>query len=181
MKLRYASYLSRYFGRTLAGEDEASKNNALTTASVLLMSIPEGEEGLLTIIVNKIGDPGRKIASAAGHQLRLILEEHPVMINVVAREVSCSCVHRAIFPMSSHLYVSLLTINSYIFRFNSSPIGHISLQGLCTTVLYFLISSSSLVMTMKPVMPKQRRMTKRSKRKQLFPHPLSIPTFICLK
>jgi len=87
MKLRYASYLSRYFGRTLAGEDEASKNNALTTASVLLMSIPEGEEGLLTIIVNKIGDPGRKIASAAGHQLRLILEEHPVMINVVAREV----------------------------------------------------------------------------------------------
>jgi hypothetical protein len=40
------------------------------------------------LIVNKIGDPGRKIASAAGHQLRLILEDHPVMVNVIAREVS---------------------------------------------------------------------------------------------
>ncbi|KAL7533174.1 hypothetical protein ACHAXR_005083 [Thalassiosira sp. AJA248-18] len=87
IKQRYASYLSRYLGRTLAGEDEPSKKNALTTASVLLMQIPEGEEILLTMIVNKIGDPGRKIASAAGHQLRLILDEHPVMVNVVAREV----------------------------------------------------------------------------------------------
>ncbi|KAL9181424.1 hypothetical protein ACHAXT_010229 [Thalassiosira profunda] len=87
LKQRYASYLSRYLGRTLSGEDEPSKKSALTTASVLLMQIPEGEELLLTMIVNKIGDPGRKIASAAGHQLRLILEEHPAMVNVVAREV----------------------------------------------------------------------------------------------
>ena len=85
---RYASYLSRYLGRTLSGEDEQSKKNALVTASSLLVNIPEGEELLLTLIVNKIGDPSRKIASAAGHQLRLVLEEHPVMINVVAREVS---------------------------------------------------------------------------------------------
>jgi len=84
---RYASYLSRYLGRTLSGEDEQSKKNALVTASSLLVNIPEGEELLLTLIVNKIGDPSRKIASAAGHQLRLVLEEHPVMINVVAREV----------------------------------------------------------------------------------------------
>mmetsp|Transcript_16050 Transcript_16050/g.33949 ORF Transcript_16050/g.33949 Transcript_16050/m.33949 type:complete len:932 (+) Transcript_16050:120-2915(+) len=87
IKIRYASYLSRYLGRTLSGEDEASKKSALATASGLLMQIPEGEETLLTMIVNKIGDPGRKIASAAGHQLRLILDEHPVMVNVVAREV----------------------------------------------------------------------------------------------
>mmetsp|Transcript_39984 Transcript_39984/g.83986 ORF Transcript_39984/g.83986 Transcript_39984/m.83986 type:complete len:936 (+) Transcript_39984:232-3039(+) len=87
IKLRYASYLSRYLGRTCAGEDEASKKSALVTASALLMQIPEGEEVLLGMIVNKIGDPARKIASAAGHQLRLILDEHPVMVNVVAREV----------------------------------------------------------------------------------------------
>ena len=88
IKMRYASYLTRYLSRTLAGEDEPSKKSALATASILLMQIPEGEEVLLTMIVNKIGDPARKIASAAGHQLRLTLEEHPVMINVVAREVS---------------------------------------------------------------------------------------------
>lgn len=87
MKIRYASYLQRYLGRTLAGEDELSKKNALVTASSLLKEVPEGEEVLLTLIVNKIGDPGKKIASAAGHQLRGVLEEHPVMVNVVAREV----------------------------------------------------------------------------------------------
>lgn len=87
IKQRYVSYLSRYLGRTLAGEDEPSKKAALSTACSLLMQVPEGEEMLLTVIVNKIGDPGRKIASAAGHQLRLILEEHPAMVNVVAREV----------------------------------------------------------------------------------------------
>ena len=90
MKLRYASYLQRYLGRTLAGEDELSKKNALVTASSLLKEVPEGEDVLLTLIVNKIGDPGKKIASAAGHQLRGVLEEHPVMVNVVAREVSSS-------------------------------------------------------------------------------------------
>ena len=87
IKQRYVSYLSRYLGRTLAGEDEPSKKSALNTSSVLLMQIPEGEGILLTMIVNKIGDPGRKIASAAGHQLRLLLDEHPVMVNVIAREV----------------------------------------------------------------------------------------------
>ena len=87
IKLRYSSYLTRYLGRALAGEDEPSKKAALSTASALLMQAPEGEEVLLAMIVNKIGDPARKIASAAGHQLRLILDEHPAMVNVVAREV----------------------------------------------------------------------------------------------
>eukprot|EP00804_Cyclotella_cryptica_P006661 CCRYP_008598-RA/>CCRYP_008598-RA protein AED:0.02 eAED:0.02 QI:297/0.5/0.66/1/0.5/0.66/3/66/963 len=90
MKMRYASYIQRYLGRTLGGEDELSKRNALITASTLLKEIPEGEEVLLTLIVNKIGDPGKKIASAAGHQLRGVLEEHPVMVNVVAREIADS-------------------------------------------------------------------------------------------
>jgi ribosome biogenesis protein MAK21 len=96
LKIRYASYLQRYLGRTLGEEDELAKKNALVTASSLLKEIPEGEEVLLTLIVNKIGDPAKKIASAAGHQLRGVLEEHPVMVNVIAREVSC-CLMLALF------------------------------------------------------------------------------------
>ena len=88
IKVRYSSYLARYLGRALAGEDEPSKRGALSTACTLLMRVPEGEEALLAMIVNKIGDPVRKIASAAGHQLRMVLDEHPAMVNVVAREVS---------------------------------------------------------------------------------------------
>ncbi|KAK1745010.1 CCAAT/enhancer-binding protein zeta [Skeletonema marinoi] len=92
IKQRYASFLTRYLGRTLSGEDEPSKKNAIVTASFLLKDIPEGEEIILPMIVNKIGDPGRKIASAAGHQLRLILEEHPAMTSIVAREALYNCV-----------------------------------------------------------------------------------------
>ncbi|KAL7520222.1 hypothetical protein ACHAWX_006115 [Stephanocyclus meneghinianus] len=87
IKMRYASYIQRYLGRTLGGEDELSKRNALITSSSLLKEIPEGEEVLLTLIANKIGDPAKKIASAAGHQLRRVLEDHPAMVNVIAREV----------------------------------------------------------------------------------------------
>lgn len=102
IKQRYASFLARYLGRTLSGEDEPSKKNAIVTASFLLKDIPEGEEILLPMIVNKVGDPGRKIASAAGHQLRLILEEHPAMTSIVAREVSLQA-HSFIFiPSSTH-------------------------------------------------------------------------------
>ena len=111
IKQRYASYLSRYLGRTLAGEDEPSKKNALATASFLLKEVPEGEELLLTMIVNKVGDPARKIASAAGHQLRQILEEHPVMVNVVAREVSSI----VCYFLSSHSEFSLRSKFSFYY------------------------------------------------------------------
>ena len=97
IKVRYSSYLARYLGRALAGEDEPSKRGALSTACTLLMRVPEGEEALLAMIVNKIGDPVRKIASAAGHQLRMVLDEHPAMVNVVAREVSRGGTARGVF------------------------------------------------------------------------------------
>eukprot|EP00957_Ditylum_brightwellii_P052168 3955199-Ditylum_brightwellii.AAC.1 len=60
---------------------------ALQTATDLLRDVPEGESTLLSMIANKLGDPSRKIASCAGHQLRMVLEKHPAMIQVIAREL----------------------------------------------------------------------------------------------
>ena len=117
IKLRFASYLTRYLGRTLAGEDEPAKKSALATASTLLMQVQEGEEVLLAMIVNKIGDPGRKIASAAGHQLRLILQEHPAMVNVVAREVRrCTAIS---FIVNNSFLPSLTLFDNCYSRFNN--------------------------------------------------------------
>lgn len=116
IKQRYASFLTRYLGRTLSGEDEQSKKNAIVTASFLLKDIPEGEEIILPMIVNKIGDPGRKTASAAGHQLRLVLEEHPAMTSIVAREVS---------------------LHAHSFRFSPSSVHNLSKTLLCFLFHHF--------------------------------------------
>jgi len=59
----------------------------LQSAGNLLSSAPEGEAALLSMMVNKLGDPSKKTSSAAGHQLRSVLRKHPNMQVVVAREV----------------------------------------------------------------------------------------------
>lgn len=66
---------------------ELQKIMGIKTAAHLLSQRPEGEESLLSMVVNKIGDPHKKTAAAAGHALRNVLDQHPVMISVVAREV----------------------------------------------------------------------------------------------
>jgi ribosome biogenesis protein MAK21 len=73
---------------TLKDGMEMSKISALRTTSTLLRSTPEGEKQLLGMLVNKLGDPSKKIAAAAGHELRRVLEKHANMQVVIAREVS---------------------------------------------------------------------------------------------
>ena len=60
---------------------------AIRTTVDLLSERPEAEAQLLAMAVNKIGDPSKKAAAAAGHQLRRLLERHPAMTPIVAREV----------------------------------------------------------------------------------------------
>ena len=45
------------------------------------------ESKLLSGLVNKLGDPSRKIASKAGYLLSSLLQQHPVMKPVVVAEV----------------------------------------------------------------------------------------------
>ena len=88
IKEKFHLFLNRYLVATLKDGMELSKIIALRTAGSLLRSVPEGESQLLNMMVNKLGDPGKKIASAAGHELRRVLEQHRNMQIVVAREVS---------------------------------------------------------------------------------------------
>lgn len=53
----------------------------------LLVKKPEGEAKLLGGLVNKLGDPERKMASTAGFLLSQLLLQHPAMKVVVVREV----------------------------------------------------------------------------------------------
>jgi ribosome biogenesis protein MAK21 len=87
VKSKYELFLRKYLSNTLKEGAEMHKIATLQLAAALLVSTPEGESQLLAMVVNKLGDPGKKTAAAAGHQLRMILQKHPNMQVVIAREV----------------------------------------------------------------------------------------------
>jgi ribosome biogenesis protein MAK21 len=88
VKEKFQLFTSQYLMQTLKDGMEMSKISALRTTGTLLRSTPEGEMQLLGMVVNKLGDPSKKIAAAAGHELRRVLEKHANMQVVIAREVS---------------------------------------------------------------------------------------------
>jgi ribosome biogenesis protein MAK21 len=87
IKEKFQLFTSQYLIQTLKDGMEISKLSALRSTSTLLRSIPEGEMQLLGMLVNKLGDPSKKIAAAAGHELRRVLDQHANMQVVIAREV----------------------------------------------------------------------------------------------
>ncbi|KAF6023445.1 CEBPZ [Bugula neritina] len=65
----------------------AHKQAALKVVLDLLSSKPEQEQKLLPGLVNKLGDPERKIAANVAHLLSCLVKKHPNMKMVVASEV----------------------------------------------------------------------------------------------
>ncbi|KAM9316709.1 CCAAT/enhancer-binding protein zeta [Gastrophryne carolinensis] len=65
----------------------ATKTKALNVIHELLCSKPEEEKTLLTLLVNKLGDPQYKVATKASYLLEVLLNKHPNMKVVVCLEV----------------------------------------------------------------------------------------------
>jgi ribosome biogenesis protein MAK21 len=87
VKDKYDLYLRKYMAQTLREGAEMHKISTLKSAATLLSKVPEGESQILAMVANKLGDPGKKVAAAAGHQLRNVLQQHPNMRIVISREV----------------------------------------------------------------------------------------------
>lgn len=136
MKNKYSSFIRGYLGKTLSqnatAEESKTKINALRTACSLLQGIPEGEQVLLALVVNKVGDPSKKIAAAAGHELRRILETHPAMTTVVAREVSMY-----LMIVSNPIGCNILNICYPYCRCSNWRIGLICQPELFTIASFF--------------------------------------------
>ncbi|XP_038072284.1 CCAAT/enhancer-binding protein zeta-like isoform X2 [Patiria miniata] len=66
---------------------QAVKQKAMSTSHEMLSHKPEQEKALLTLLVNKIGDPDYKIAARAVHLLQKLVEVHTTMKGVVVTEV----------------------------------------------------------------------------------------------
>ncbi|RHY34311.1 hypothetical protein DYB32_001289 [Aphanomyces invadans] len=86
VKVAYAQLISAL----ASGMDdaiEAHKRACIRAVIALLTDKPEQENVLLTMLVNKLGDPDRKVASFVLHQLQELLKVHPLMKRVVVDDV----------------------------------------------------------------------------------------------
>ncbi len=88
------------------------KKSAIDTSLELLSAKPEGEGFLLSIIVNKLGDPERSSSSHAHHSLLQLLKRHPTMKGVVIREIH-QLLHRQRLPPKG-LYAGI-SVLSHVF------------------------------------------------------------------
>lgn len=68
-----------------SGQD-ANKKQAIICAAKLLSYAPEKEQMLLSMLVNKLGDPSKMIASKALHHLTEVSHKHPAMCGVIVNE-----------------------------------------------------------------------------------------------
>jgi ribosome biogenesis protein MAK21 len=68
-------------------EIEFSRTRAVSYVYELLKEKPEQEANLLRLLVNKLGDPGKKIASRASYLLLQLGQAHPVMKATIIKAV----------------------------------------------------------------------------------------------
>ncbi|KAF2171924.1 hypothetical protein M409DRAFT_63462 [Zasmidium cellare ATCC 36951] len=94
-------------------EIEYSRSRAITYVWELLKDKPEQEENLLRLLVNKLGDTDRKIASRASYLLLQLEESHPAMKIIITNSVESDCLFRP--GQSNHAkYYAIITLNQTI-------------------------------------------------------------------
>ncbi|KAJ6036360.1 hypothetical protein N7540_000639 [Penicillium herquei] len=68
-------------------EIEFSRSRAISYVYELLKEKPEQEANLLRLLVNKLGDPGKKIASRSSYLLLQLQQTHPLMKPLIIKAV----------------------------------------------------------------------------------------------
>ncbi|XP_059352378.1 CCAAT/enhancer-binding protein zeta-like isoform X2 [Daphnia carinata] len=66
---------------------DTTRRKGIAAIATLLAYSPEQEQGLLSRLVNKVGDPTRAVATSTVGQLERLLQQHPQMKLVVVAEV----------------------------------------------------------------------------------------------
>jgi ribosome biogenesis protein MAK21 len=119
VKDKYEHFLRQYMAHTLQGSVDMHKVTTLRSAAKLLRLAPEGEARILAMIVNKLGDPGKKTAASAGHELRRVVQQHPNMQVVIAREVQQLAHRPQLSPKA--LYNCIVFLNQLKLDKNDEP------------------------------------------------------------
>lgn len=93
----------------IQGGQEANKKQAIICASKLLSYAPEKEQMLLSMLVNKLGDPSKLIASKALHHLTEVSFKHPAMCGVIANEAEKFLFRNNITEHAQHFALCFLS------------------------------------------------------------------------
>jgi ribosome biogenesis protein MAK21 len=94
-------------------EVEFARSRALTYVWELLKDKPEQEENLLRLLVNKLGDTDRKIASRVSHLLLQLETTHPAMKLIITNSIEADCLFRP--GQSQHAkYYAIITLNQTV-------------------------------------------------------------------
>ncbi|KIW33944.1 uncharacterized protein PV07_00755 [Cladophialophora immunda] len=91
-------------------EIEFSKARAVSYVFELLKERPEQESNLLRLLINKLGDPVKKIASQASYSLMQLLLAHPAMKMVVVSAIESDFIFRPGQTLHGKYY-AVVTLN----------------------------------------------------------------------
>lgn len=105
---------------SLQNGKEVNKTKAIIAVTKLLKSCPEREAFLLTVLVNKFGDPDKKIASKATYNLRQILMTHPNMAHVMVLEAEKLIFRNNITEQAQNYGLGFLSLIAPIANVQSS-------------------------------------------------------------
>ena len=99
---------------TWCGDEVAhARSRAVTYVFELLKDKPEQEENLLRLLVNKLGDTDRKIASRASYLILQLQNTHPAMKMEITKGIETNCLLRP--NQSAHAkYYAVITLNQTI-------------------------------------------------------------------
>lgn len=118
-------------------EIEYSRSRALDFVYGLLKDKPEQESNLLRLLVNKLGDRDRKIASRASYLLLQLQTTHPGMKPIIVRTVEQEIL---LHPSQDHRskYYAINTLNQTILSNKEPDVAESLMQvyfGLFVTIL----------------------------------------------
>ncbi|CAO2650333.1 Nn.00g016250.m01.CDS01 [Neocucurbitaria sp. VM-36] len=104
-------------------EVEFSRNRAVTFVWELLKEKPEQEENLLRLLINKLGDKEKKVASRASYLLLQLQITHPLMKNVIISSIESDLLFR---PNQSGVakYYAVITLNQTVLSVKEPEVAN---------------------------------------------------------
>ncbi|XP_037933758.1 uncharacterized protein F23B12.7 [Teleopsis dalmanni] len=107
LKDHYFEFLKNLQQGMQAGQ-ENNKNHSIVCAAQLLAFAPEKEQMLLTMLINKLGDPVAKVASKALYHLTEVAHKHPNMCGVIVAEAEKLLFRNNISERAQHFALCFL-------------------------------------------------------------------------
>lgn len=126
----YEDWLKRQYFEMLkiievwcADEVEFSRNRALTMVWELLKEKPEQEENLLRLLINKLGDREKKVASKSSYLLLQLQTTHPLMKGVIINAIESDLLFRP--NQSAHAkYYAVITLNQTVLSMKEQEVAN---------------------------------------------------------